>query len=66
MMFGRVIFAITERGAVATGLRRDFSRGAYSPEAPQGGALIARKGYYNDPRDACSKGRKHQKVANTR
>ena len=32
--------------------QRDFSRGAYSPGAPQGGALIARIGSYNDPRDA--------------
>ena len=52
VVFGSLFFAITERGAAATGLRRDFGRGAYSPDAPQGGTLIARKGYYNDPRNA--------------
>ena len=36
----------------STRLQRDFNRGAYTPEAPQGSALIARKGSYNDPRDA--------------
>ena len=43
---GRVFFVIRERDAAAAGLRRDFSRGAYSPGAPQGGALIAPIGRY--------------------
>ena len=38
-------------GSVAL-LRRDFNTGAYGPDAPQGGALIARIEDYKDPRDA--------------
>ena len=34
-IFGRVIFASRECGADATRLQRDFSRGAYGPDAPQ-------------------------------
>ena len=38
-IFGCVIFALRERGAASALLQRDFSAGAYGPDAPLGGAL---------------------------
>ena len=42
-IFGRVIFAIPERGLQSTRLQLDFNRGAYCPDAPQAAPFYLKK-----------------------